>query len=285
MNRISYSQLSLYNECPYHWKLRYIDKIKKQESNIHLIFGTAMHTTLQKYLKTMYSVSIKAANELDLFLTLQEELIKEFKSAKEKDEKDPCSKEDLKEFFDDGVFIIDWFKKHRGEYFSKRNWTLIGCEVPINIEVKNNIRFVGFLDVVLEHEPTGMIKIVDIKTSTRGWNKYQKKDKNKMLQLLLYKEYFAQQRNKSLDNINIEYFIVKRKLYENIDYPQKRIQTFTPAHGKVSMNRMKNSLTNFLDSAFDSSGEHKQNMIATPSKKACKFCEFNQTEYCDEGIR
>ena len=51
------------------------------------------------------------------------------------------------------------------------------------------------------------------------------------------------------------------------------------------MNRMKNSLTNFLDSAFDSSGEHKQNMIATPSKKACKFCEFNQTEYCDVGIR
>ena len=36
--------------------------------------------------------------------------------------------------------------------------------------------------------------------------------------------------------------------------------------------------------AFDDEGEHKDDMIATPSKKACRFCEFKGTKYCDYGI-
>ena len=81
MKKISYSQLSLYNECPYHWKLRYIDKIRTMESNIYLIFGSAMHTTLQIYLDKMYDESIKSADKINLEKILQEELINEFKEA------------------------------------------------------------------------------------------------------------------------------------------------------------------------------------------------------------
>ena len=52
-SRISYSQISLYNECPLHWKLRYVDKLYISESSIHLIFGTAMHEVLQTWLEVM----------------------------------------------------------------------------------------------------------------------------------------------------------------------------------------------------------------------------------------
>ena len=31
-----------------------------------------------------------------------------------------------------------------------------------------------------------------------------------------------------MDKIEVEYFIVKRKLYENLDFPQKRVQKFVP---------------------------------------------------------
>ncbi len=285
MKKISYSQLSLYNECPHHWKLRYIDKIRTMESSIHLIFGSAMHTTLQIYLDKMYRESIKNANELNLGKILQEELIKEFKGAKEKDKKDPCTKNEINEFFDDGLSIIEWFKKRRNSYFKKQNWELLGCEVPLDVELKNGIRFIGYMDVVLKHIPTNRIKIIDIKTSSWGWNKYQKANKNKTSQLLLYKQFFSKQENYKLDNIDVEYFIVKRKLYPNTDFPQKKIQTFTPAHGKVSLNKVTNSLHNFLDNAFDENSEFKVNQIATPSKSSCKWCEFNQTEYCDKGMR
>ena len=33
MARISYSQLSMFNECPQRWKLNYVDKLRVSESN------------------------------------------------------------------------------------------------------------------------------------------------------------------------------------------------------------------------------------------------------------
>ena len=141
-----------------------------------------------------------------------------------------------------------------------------------------------YIDVALYHRPTRRVKIIDIKTSTMGWNKYQKKNKIKTSQLLLYKQFFSKQRDCAIDNIDIEYFIVKRKLYKNMEFPQKRIQTFVPANGKVRMNKIVKDLQQFFDNAFDKNGNYKEDQIATPSKSSCKYCEFNQTEYCDKGI-
>ena len=28
-----------------------------------------------------------------------------------------------------------------------------------------------------------------------------------------------------------------------------------------------------------------ENIIPTPSEKACRWCEFNQTEYCKVGVK
>ena len=284
MSRISYSQVSMYSECPLHWKLNYVDKLKISESNIHLIFGSAMHEVLQTYLNIMYMDSVKNADILDLNKLLRDKLIEQFKQAEEQDGKPPCTKEDLMEFFDDGILIIDFFKKRRNQYFSKRDWKLIGCEIPIEVDLKNNIRMVGYLDVVLRHIPTDSIKIIDIKTSTMGWNKWMKKDENKTQQLLLYKQFYSKQYNHPIERIEVEYFIVKRKLWENLDFPQKRVQKFSPASGKVSMNRVTERLVSFLNEAFTDTGEHKNDMVATPSKKSCKWCEFKGTEYCDRGI-
>jgi len=284
MGRISYSQVSMYNDCPLHWKLKYVDKLVMFEHNIHLIFGTAMHEVLQKYLEIMYYDSVKNADLLDLDEMLRDKLIEQFKIAEEADGKPPCSKEELMEFFDDGILIIDFFKKRRGQYFSKRDYELIGCEVPIDVDLKNNIKMVGYLDVVMRHIPTDSIKIIDIKTSTMGWNKWMKKDENKTQQLLLYKQFYSKQYDHPIERIDVEYFIVKRKLYENAMFPQKRVQKFVPASGKPSMNKVNTRLLKFVNEAFTEDGEQKDDMIATPNKKACKFCEFRKTEYCSEGI-
>ena len=144
---------------------------------------------------------------------------------------------------------------------------------------------VGYLDVVILDEIHNTIKIIDIKTSTRGWNKWQKRDENKTQQLLLYKQFYAEQYNHPVDKIDVEYFIVKRKLWENIDFPQKRVQKFVPASGKPSMNKVAKRLDLFLENAFDDEGKYKTDKIfALPSKKACRWCEFRKTEHCSEGI-
>jgi len=283
-NKISYSQISMYNDCPLRWKLNYVDGLRISESNIHLLFGTAMHEVLQTYLEVMYHDSIKNADKLPLEEMLRDKLIEQFKIAKQEDEKEPCTKEDLNEFFNDGCAIIDFFKKRRADYFSKRGYKLIGCEVPIEFDMKKNIKMVGYIDIVILDEISNTIKIYDIKTSTRGWNKWMKKDENKTQQLLLYKQFYSKQYNHPIENIEVEYFIVKRKLWENTDFPQKRVQKFSPASGKPSMNKVSNRLSVFLNEAFTDEGEKKSDMIPTPSKKACRWCEFRKTEYCSEGI-
>jgi len=284
MGRISYSQISMYNDCPLRWKLNYVDKLRISESNIHLIFGSAMHGVLQTYLNIMYMDSVKNADTLDLNKMLRDKLIEQFKQSEEEDGKPPCTKEDLMEFFDDGILIIDFFKKRRNQYFSKRDWELIGCEIPIEVDLKNNIKMVGYLDVVMRHIPTDSIKIIDIKTSTMGWNKWMKKDENKTQQLLLYKQFYSKQYDHPIERIEVEYFIVKRKLWEKAMFPQKRVQKFVPASGKPSMNKVNGRMLKFINEAFTEDGEYKTNMVATPSKKACKWCEFKWTEYCKWGI-
>ncbi len=286
MSKISYSQLSMFSECPQRWKLNYIDKLSVSEPSIHLLFGTAMHEVIQTWLEVMYHDSVKNANKLNLEQRLHDKMFELFQTEKEAYGKNPCTLEEMKEFFQDGVDILDFVKKRRADYFSKRGYKLIGCEVPIEVDLKKNIKMVGYLDIVILDEITNTLKIYDIKTSTMGWNKWMKKDENKTQQLLLYKQFYSKQYNHPIENIEVEYFIVKRKLWEKAMFPQKRVQKFSPASGTVSMNKVAKRLDTFLDLAFDDKGERiAENIIPTPSKKACKWCEFNQTEYCKVGVR
>ena len=149
------------------------------------------------------------------------------------------------------------------------------------------------MKLVLDHLSIGIIldefhntlKIIDIKTSTQGWNKWMKKDENKTQQLLLYKQFYSKQYNHPIDKIEVEYFIVKRKLWEDAMFPQKRVQKFSPASGTVSMNKVAKRLDTFIELAFDDDGERiSDNIIPTPSKKACRWCEFKKTEYCEGGV-
>jgi hypothetical protein len=171
-------------------------------------------------------------------------------------------------------------------YFSKKNYELVGIEVPIEYELPNKIEFIGYMDVVLHDTFRDRYKIIDIKTATMGWNKYQKADKNKTDQLLLYKQFYGKQHDIPLDKIDVEYFIVKRKLYENVDFPQRRVQIFQPANGTPSINKVMNNLNQFIDESFiDGEYNLEHNYIKQPSKKNCRFCEFNQTERCEVGVK
>ena len=97
-----------------------------------------------------------------------------------------------------------------------------------------------------------------------------------------YINIFLIQKNVPIENIDVEYFIVKRKLYEGLDFPQRRVQTFSPPNGKPSINKVMTSLMSFVDESFKK-GEFNQDKPypTNPSKKNCKYCEFNQTEHCD----
>ena len=282
---VSYSQFSMYRSCPHKWALQYKDGHKIFSSTIHTVFGTALHEVLQHYLDIMYEQSAAAADRLDIYTMFEDALREEYRIQYKKNKNQHFSdSEELREFYEDGVEIIKTFKRKKGQHFNKKGWYLVGCEIPIITKPNkfyNNVIYQGYLDIVMYHEPTQTFKIIDIKTSTRGWNDKVKKDEDKQFQLILYKKFFAEQFNIPVNNIDIEFFILKRKVYDHPDYFIPRIQTFVPASGKVKLNKADKALNNFIEEVFDKNGYKDKNYVPTPSKWNCTFCPFkDNSELC-----
>jgi hypothetical protein len=101
----------------------------------------------------------------------------------------------------------------------------------------------------------------------------------------LYKQYFSQIFNVPVDNIEIEFFIVKRKIWEKSEYPQSRIQTFTPLSGKIKSSKASKAVYDFIDKVFEQNGEYKNTKHeVNPSKDNCMYCFFaDKPDLCSKG--
>ena len=280
MKTVSYSQLSLYLNCPRRWKLDYMDNLRKFEQNINTIFGSAMHTTLQNYLTVVYTDSVKKADYINLGDYLRDEMYSEYKKALEKNGGTHFSTpEELSEFHADGVLILEYIRRHRNLYFPSRKHKLIGIEVPLNVPLINNVSLTGFIDLIILDERTERVKIWDIKTSTAGWNKKQKADSTKTAQLILYKQYYAEQLGMDPEMIDIEYFIVRRKINEDLEFKPKRVQLFKPASGKPTRNKTNKALLEFVQHAFRENGEYKtESNFPAIEHSGCKYCPYKSEE-------
>jgi hypothetical protein len=284
MAKVSFSQYSMWSSCPQQYKLNYIDKLGESSGNIHTIFGSAMHETIQHYLSVMYGVSKKQADEIDLDKLLLERLKENFK--KEKDllsEGIPCEQIELEEFYGDGRRILTWFKKYCSKFYSKSGYELVGIEIPLNAKIKEGVHFIGFIDIVLRDLAENSIIIVDLKTSTQGWNQYQKADELKNSQILLYKKYYSELFNIPLTKIKVEYQIMRRKLPEDTAFPVPYISKHVPSSGTPSVTKVYGNFMEFIDTVFDDSGNY--NDIPYPkvpgnNKKNCKWCQF-LGKHCD----
>ena len=275
MGKISYSQFSMWDKCPYTWKANYVDKAETFKGNIYTLFGSAIHETIQAYLVCFYERTIKEADALPLNDILMYRMKENYKQSKEQHgDEFEVTKEEMAEFYQDGVNIIEEFLKRKTSYFSKKRTELVGIEMKLNYDVTEQMKFVGYMDVVLHEKKTGRIRIIDIKSATMGWNKYMKADKNKTNQLLLYKHFMAKQLDIPVDKIDVEYLILKRRLYENMMYPQKRIQAFSPASGKPSVNKVMNRLQEFIDECYDDKGKIISHDYEKCEKhKKCRSCK------------
>lgn len=275
----------MWSSCPQQYKLSYIDGLSSGGSNIHAIFGTAMHETLQEYLEKCLRISKSQADKLiNLKETLKNKMREQYIKESNNGETLICSKDELIEFLDDGNVLLDWFQKSKNfnKFFSLKHDELVAIEQPINVKIKDNVNFLGFIDLVIKDTFTGKYKIIDFKTSTRGWSEYQKKDPVKNAQILLYKKFYADMLNISMDMIDVEFIILKRKVEIREDIPTHRIGRHVPSNGKPSVNKAWSNFTEFVDSVFDTDGNYRINVeyIKKPSK-LCEWCEFYERGLCD----
>jgi len=276
---VSYSQYSMWAKCPHQWYLTYVENKQPYQASIHTVFGTAFHETLQHYITTMYKVSGAEANKIDLETLFQSKFSeiysKEYKAAGAHF----SNAEEMGEFFNDGVTILNWIKKNRNKIFTIRRMCLLGIELPLLLKVGNNLFYKAFIDFALYDEDLDKIYIYDIKTSTRGWSDYDKKDDIKISQILLYKQYFATQFNVDVEKIEVEFFIVKRKIWENSEYPIPRIQNFKPASGKNKSKQALDNFNSFIKDCFNDVGKPQiKSYLKNVGEKSCKWCPYNDKQ-------
>lgn len=280
---VSYSQYSKWFVCPRRFFLEKVMGLEIKENNIHTCFGTAMHEAVQKYVQTLYTESSPKADALDLNQIYLEAFDRELLEKNVE-----YTQEEYFEFTNDAKNIIREFcnSSNRIKYFPSGKYEFLGVELKINQPIKNNLEFMALIDLALKDKKTGRIKIIDFKTSSMGWNSYMKTDESKFSQILLYKALYSKKYNVPLSKIDVEFFILKRKLMENVSFPQNRIQVFVPANTSSDIKKSLGKFTTFINECFTTEGGYNdkpENYLKIPgkNKKNCKYCNYKNTKHCD----
>ena len=285
MKRVSYSQYKTWVECPYRWKLKYIDGLDSFDQSIYTIFGTSIHRVIQDWLEQDLYGGVAGACSMDLSEKFKSILIEEaaphMKVVNESGEQTFLfSREELEEFYGQGLEIISYVQQNQEKLFPTKDVKLFAIEHELKADVNDHVYFIGYIDIVTHNEVTGEYFLYDLKTSTRGWNKYMKQDKTKTDQLLLYKIFFAKELGVPDYKVHIGYLIMKRQLYKT-SYPNPRVTEFAPANGPPSLKRAWSGFNNFTDLVFSDEGSYISEQKATPSKSSCRFCSFGKDGTCE----
>lgn len=283
---VSYSQYSMYSQCQYRWYLEYVKKHKVFKPGVALVFGTSMHETVQEYLRTMYTESATAADKLDLVNMLKQRMYENYKADLEQHGDHFIKPEEFREHIEDGTAILEWLRKHRRQYFSVKDHELVGIEVPIQraiVEDRPDVIMIGSIDFIIKDKRDNTYTVYDLKTSTSGWKDKDKKDTSKTDQVLFYKRFYSKLLNVPEDQIEVKFFIVRRKIYEDAAFLIKRVQEFVPTQGKRKVEEAYNRLSDFVRSSFTEDAKYNTDRVYPKNTSGCKYCPFkDMPELCDK---
>ena len=201
--RISFSELKIWNECAYKHKLLYIEDLKSFIGNEYTAFGTAMHYLCEKLI-------VDSSTEESTFT---DRLSEEFNLLNIEDSSL------LEDFSNQGKKIIPEILPTVTKHFPDLEVVSIEEEIFEDIsdlvpesEITN---FKGFIDLVLK-TPDQKYHIIDWKTCSWGWNREKRQDKIAAYQLVLYKHFFAKKHNVDPSNINTYFTLLKRTAKKDI---------------------------------------------------------------------
>lgn len=281
-SRISYSKIATYCQCPHRWKLQYVSKINVGKQSIEFIYGTAVHEVIQQFLTKYYSeytLSYIQQNKQKLITVYTDFLVQRFMSnLQEKKKADATlivTDDEVSIHLQYAIKLLQQFIPTCHKYFPKLNTQLVGIQVQLTYPLDCGVPFTGFIDVLIKNKKTGLYTIYDLKTSRMGWKDRQKKDEMKRLQLLLYKHFLSKQLDIQIDNIDIQFLILKKIIYEKSQYKISRLQKFIPPSAKGTLNK---SIIFFNDTIqkmewMSNNPDESQSM---KNINNCKYCPYNK---------
>lgn len=250
---ISFSALKMWSECPFRYKLVYVNNIGKFTGNEYTAFGTALHEACEKKLLNNNEDEIKIFSE-----SFERELLKI-----------PADKTvDMNlvtEMKEQGKTLAPMALPALKEKFG--NFTILSAEEDIyeNIAAVPEWNFKGFIDLIIKTED-GKIHILDWKSCAWGWDTKKKSDPITTYQLTFYKFFYAIKHGISPDDIETYFALLKRTAKKD------NVEIFRVTSGDKKTENAFNLLRKALYSI--DKGFFPKNRLS------CKYCEFNKTKDC-----
>lgn len=285
---VSYTQFSMYMKCPKQWALAYAHNLRKREPSIYLTFGTVIHETIQIWLEKRYN-----NEKFDPIEYYHNRFLELYKEQADKWGDNFVEPDIYQEFYNDAVDILEYLKTKLFVQFPRIKYDLLGDEIPLTVKAHpdiDNVYMTAHLDLVFYDRVNDKYLIVDIKTSTQGWNMYNMRDDTKTSQMLLYKFFFSSLYNIDFNKIKCMYYIVKRKVQDYNDYTKKRDQEFIPIQDHEYTVEILDKFLDFVQTGFNSDGSYNLNSeypaIKGSNGNNCKFCDFkDDEEHCPKSQR
>tara|TARA_R110000751_G_scaffold200442_2_gene305288 strand:- start:308 stop:1084 length:777 start_codon:yes stop_codon:yes gene_type:complete len=253
---ISFSELKIWNECPYKHKLVYIDKVKNFLGNEYTAFGTAIHHVCEK------AVIDEKTNLLETF---NYKFLEEIKLLTEKNVE--IKKDLIRNMRKQGEELLSHILPALKETFPK--FEVFSVEEMLYEPIEeNDVKFKGYIDLVLK-TPNGKYHVIDWKTCSWGWDSRKKVDRMITYQLTLYKHFFARKHNIDFNDINTHFALLKRTAKNN------KVEIYQVPNGKI---KTKNALNLLYGSLYN-----VKNNKFIKNKLSCTQgygCEFYKTEHC-----
>lgn len=255
MSNVSYSALKVFNDCPFKYKLTYVDKIQGFKGNEYTAFGTALHEACEKKLLD------NTVEEIEWFRNKFQEEIKTIFSDREPDQKL------LNEMKEQGESLVPLVIPALQEKFG--NFSILNTEEELLqslMEInKSDINFKGYIDLILKTED-GKIHIIDWKTCSWGWDMEKKSDAMTSYQLTLYKYFYGLKHNIDPKNIETHFGLLKRTAKKD------KVELFRVTSGPKKTQNAINALNNFVHNI--------EKQFFPKNKLNCEYCEFRKTIHC-----
>jgi len=249
---ISFSELKDWSFCPFYRKLVHEDGLNPYSESIFTVFGSSVHQICESIVKDESSKT--------LFENVFHENIK--KSSVEP------SEQEISSFTREGKDILEEVLQGLTDYFG--NFEVLNVEERLFERISeftnSDYDFKGFIDLIVKTDD-GKIHIVDWKTCSWGWDQKKRSDKMVTYQLTLYKKFYAQKYQVSLDSIETHFALLKRTAKKG-----NKVEIFRVTSGNKKIENATDLLTKAITNI--TSKRHVKN------KLSCSMCKYKKSEYC-----